>query len=80
MGLLDHLPISQAIELYYEKHYAMRQCNLERLIHMKQEFPALFDKKIDTEIRGIIQYAKEFQKSDRYKELKRIALQEQFLK
>lgn len=76
MQSIDELPINLAIELYYEKHQAMRQGNLERLIAMKQQYPSLFTKEQDHEIRDIILYAKEFQKTPRYEALRRMALEE----
>ena len=76
MQSIDEMPINVAIELYYEKHQAMRQGNLERLIVMKQQYPSLFIKEKDHEIRDIILYAKEFQKTPRYEEVRRLALEE----
>lgn len=76
MQSVDEMPINLAIELYYEKHQALRQGNLERLIELKQQHPSLFIKEKDHEIRDIILYAKEFQKTPRYDELRRLALEE----
>ena len=77
MQTLDDLPIDLAIELYYEKHHAIRQGNMSKLIELKKQYPEIFDKVKDREIRDIILYAKKFQQTDRYKELRRLALQEQ---
>jgi|688.fasta_scaffold2472421_1 predicted HTH transcriptional regulator len=37
------------------------------LLELKNKSPEIFDKKKDAEIRDMIEYAKEFQSSDRYK-------------
>lgn len=76
---MDDLPLHQAIELYYEKHHALRTGNLAKLIALKNEFPQIFNQAKDHEIRDIILYAKGFQETERYKELRRIALQEQLV-
>lgn len=69
MQSLYGMPIDQAIELYYEKHHALRHGDMTKLIALKRQYPAIFNKKMDSEILGIIQYAKEFQKTKRYQEL-----------
>jgi hypothetical protein len=77
MQPLDDMPLHTAIKLYYEKHQAIRQGNLEKLISMKQQYPQIFNKEKDKEIRDLILYAKEFQQTVRYKELRKLVLQEQ---
>ena len=77
MSLLDIMPINEAIELYYVKHHALRNANLEKLIQIKKECPEIFDIETDAEIRHIIAYAKEFEKTERYKELQKLSLEEQ---
>ncbi len=52
----------------------MRECNLTKLLELKNKCPEIFDKKKDAEIHDMIDYAKEFQSSDRYKELRRLEL------
>ena len=76
MQTLDEMSINDAIALYYEKHQAMREGNMVKLLALKNKCPDIFDKKRDTEIRGIIDYANEFQKTDRYKELSRQLVRE----
>lgn len=71
---LDDMPINDAIELYYEKHDAIRRGDMEKLIVLKEKHPQIFDKENDVQIRNIIEYAQEFQKSDRYKELLRLEM------
>ena len=76
MQSLDDMPINLAIELYYEKHHAMQNGDISKLIELKKKYPAIFNKQKDREIRDLILYAKTFEKSERYNELRRIALQE----
>lgn len=76
MKSLDEMPVNDAITLYYEKHHAMRVGDLTKLLELKNKCPEIFDKKKDAEIRDMIDYAKEFQSSDRYKELRRLGLKE----
>lgn len=76
MGTLNEMPLNLAIELYFEKHHALRHANLEKLIEMKKAHPEIFDKQKDNEIRNVIAYAKEFQKTARYQELRKAALQD----
>lgn len=78
MDTLNGMPLNLAIELYYEKHHALRNANLEKLIAMKKAQPQIFNKQMDEEIRNIIAYAKEFQKTERYQELKNAALHDTF--
>lgn len=75
MGTMNEIPLNLAIELYYEKHHALRHANLEKLIEMKKAHPEIFNKQMDDEIRNIISYAKEFQKTERYQELMKAAPQ-----
>jgi hypothetical protein len=76
MDSLDELPLKEIIELYYEKHHAMQHGNLEKLIELKNKFPELFIKEKDQEIQKIISYAKQFQKTERYKQLLKMKLKE----
>ncbi|HTM63290.1 MAG TPA: hypothetical protein VL360_02165 [Gammaproteobacteria bacterium] len=71
------IPIEQAIELYYEKLNAMRNGDLTTLINLKKSYPDIFNKEIEKQVLDIIRYAKEFEASPRYKELRRMMLQEQ---
>ena len=70
------MPVNDAIALYYEKHHAMRQNDLTKLLELKNKYPEIFDKEKDAQIREMIDYAKAFQASDRYKELQRLELKE----
>lgn len=72
--VLDNLPANQVIELYYEKHHALRQGDMEKLLKLKKKCPEIFDKEKDAQIHDMIEYAEEFQKSDRYKELSRLEM------
>lgn len=74
MRILEEMPINDVIELYYEKHHALRQGDLVKLSALKNKCPGIFDKRNDDEIREIIEYAKKFQESPRYRELMRIEL------
>ena len=76
MTKFDKLPILDAIRLYYEKHHALRQGDIATLVEMKKQYPEIFDKELDRELSDIITYAKEFQKSARYKALNRLAMKE----
>lgn len=77
MNTIDDMPVNQAIELYYEKHDAMRKGDMQRLIALKKQHPGIFNKEMDKQVYDIIVYAKEFQSSARYKELRKMMLQEQ---
>lgn len=74
MQKLDDMSLNMAIELYYKKHHALREGDLEKLIELKNKYPEMFEKKKDDELRSMIEYAKEFQQSPRYKELRRLEL------
>jgi hypothetical protein len=76
MESLDEMPVNDAITLYYEKHHAIRQGDMIKLLELKNKCPDLFDKEKDEQIRDMIEYAKEFQASDRYKELRRLDLKD----
>lgn len=78
MESLDEMPANDAIALYYEKHHALRHGDMTKLLELKAKCPELFDKVKDAEIRDMIGYAKIFQASDRYKELKRLELRKKF--
>ncbi len=43
MQSVDEMPVNQAIELYYEKHHALRHGNIIKLIEMKKQYPEIFD-------------------------------------
>jgi hypothetical protein len=76
MKSLDEMPVNDAIAMYYEKHHAIRQGDMIKLLELKNKCPDIFDKEKDAQIREMIDYAKEFQASDRYKELRRLELKE----
>jgi len=76
MKSLDDMPVNDAISLYYEKHHALRQGDIAKLRELKNQCPDIFDKEKDAQIREMIDYAKAFQDSDRYKELRRLELKE----
>ncbi len=78
MQSLDDMPVNDAIELYYEKHHAMRQGDLKKLLELKNRCPEIFDKEKDEQLRDMIDYCKEFQETDRYKELHRMELRKKF--
>lgn len=71
MKTINQMPFNEVIQLYYEKHFAMREGDMAALLEIKKKCPELFDKEQDTMIRDMIIYAKEFQASDHYKNLKR---------
>ncbi len=73
---LDEMSFNDAIELYYEKHQAIRQGNMIKLLELKKKCPDIFDEKKDFEMRDMIEYAKAFQASDRYKELCKLEMKE----
>lgn len=74
MSLLDEITINDAITLYYEKHHALRQGDMAKLIELRNKFPDIFIKENDIQIRDIIEYAKQFESSDRYKELLKLEM------
>jgi hypothetical protein len=43
---LDDMPINDVIELYLEKHRALRQGDMTKLISLKNQCPDIFDKAI----------------------------------
>ena len=65
------MPINDVIELYLEKHCALRHGDMTKLISLKNQCPDIFDKAKDDQIRDMILYAQEFQGSARYRELRR---------
>lgn len=71
MKSLDAMPASEVVELYYSKHQAIRDGDMLKLLAMKKQYPDLFDAIVDKQISEMIEYAKAFQSSDRYKELHR---------
>lgn len=76
MKPLDEMTVNDAIAMYYEKHHAIRQGDMIKLIELKNICPDIFDKEKDAQLREMIDYAKEFQASDRYKELRRLEIKE----
>ncbi|HZW61127.1 MAG TPA: hypothetical protein VFF04_02790 [Candidatus Babeliales bacterium] len=76
MKVLDDMPVNDAIALYYEKHHAMRQDEMKKLLELRNKCPEIFDKEKDAQICDIIDYCKAFQETDRYKELRRMELKE----
>ena len=74
MKNLDEMSVNDAIALYYEKHHAIRQGDMVKLLEIKRRCPEIFDKEKDAQISDMIEYAKIFQASDRYKELRRLNL------
>lgn len=76
MKSLDEMPVNDAIALYYEKHDALRQGDMTKLLDLKNKCPDIFDKEKDEQIRDMIDYCKAFQESDRYKELRRMEMRE----
>ncbi len=74
MSTLDSRPANEVIELYYAKHQAIRDGDLMRLLEIKKTCPELFDMRYDKQVHDMITYAKEFQNSARYKELKKAEL------
>ena len=76
MKSLDEMPFNDAIGLYYEKHDAICRSDMLKLLDLKNKCPEIFDKIKDAEIRDMIEYAKAFRASDRYKELRRLDLKE----
>lgn len=73
---MKELPLTQAIELFFEKHIALREGNLEKLIQLRQDYPLIFDKIKDKEIRDLILYAKKFEASPQYKALKKLVVKD----
>lgn len=76
MTNIDELPFNDVIALFYEKNQAIREADMTKLIELRNKWPQLFDKEKEAQIRDIIDYAKAFQASDRYKELRRLELKE----
>jgi hypothetical protein len=71
MKSLDDLPLNEAIEMYYEKHHAVKIGDLDKLRELKGKCPDLFDAKKENSLRELIEYAKKFANTSRYKELRR---------
>lgn len=76
MKSLDEMPVNDVISFYYEKHQALKQGDMIKLLELKNKCPEIFDKQQDNKIRDMIEYVKIFQASDRYKELSRLKLKE----
>ena len=68
MDNFDDLPITTQIELYYEKHHAIRYGDMMTLVRMKKNYPKLFEKKNDNQIRKWIEYFKKLGQSEYYKD------------
>lgn len=79
MKWIDELPIEEAITLYYEKHFAMRTGDLQKLLALKNKCPAIFDTNKDKKIREMINAVKRFQASDRYKKLRQLEMKEKLI-
>lgn len=79
MKSLDTMPINDVIVLYYEKHNALRQGDMKKLIELKNEYPELFNKEKDDEILKIIEYAKKFKKTERYKKLHQLMIKKKLV-
>ena len=75
---LDNMSMQDVIRLYYEKHHAIRQGDMLKLIEMKKSVPALFVKEQDDKIRRVILSIKCFQQSERYQQLKKIYMKKKF--
>lgn len=54
------MPVNDAIALYYEKHSAMRQGDMKKILELKNKCPEIFDKEKDAQIRDMIDYCKSF--------------------
>jgi hypothetical protein len=76
MKSLDEMPVNDAIALFYEKQHAMREGNMMKLLEIKNKCPEMFVKEKEAQLADMIEYAKAFQESDRYKELRRMELRE----
>lgn len=74
MQSLDEMSANDAIELYYEKHNAIKQGDMMKLLGLKNKYPELFDRQKDAEIRDMIEHIQIFQGSERYKELRKIEM------
>lgn len=74
--VLDEMPVNDVIQIYTEKHDAMHQGDMVKLLELKNKYPCLFDKEKDAQIYNMIRYAEAFQGSERYRELKRIEMKE----
>jgi hypothetical protein len=72
MKSLDEMAANDAIALYYEKHSAIKQGDMMKMLELKNKCPELFDKKKDAEIRDMIEHMQIFQASKRYKELRQL--------
>lgn len=79
MKSLDEMPVNDAIEIYYEKHHALREGNMVKLLELKTKCPEIFDPEKDAQIRDMIDCAKEFQASGRYKELCRLEMKSKLI-
>ncbi|OAI47778.1 hypothetical protein AYO45_05605 [Gammaproteobacteria bacterium SCGC AG-212-F23] len=71
MTILYDMPWNNLYAIFCEKCDAIKSGDLQKLIKMKNDYPDLFLKEIDDEIRQTFFYAEQFSASPRYKELKR---------
>lgn len=78
MTSLDDLALNEAIALYYEKRDALRKGDMNRLLAIRKKCPDLFDKKKEAQVCEVIEHALIFQKSARYREMKKAMFREKF--
>lgn len=74
--ILDDMPVNDVIALYYEKHDALKQGDMVKLIELKNKCPEIFDKSKDGQIFDMIICAEVFQKSKRYRELQQLIMRD----
>lgn len=74
---LDEMPISQAVKLYYEKHKALKEGDMIKLLEIKKSCPELFEDTKEAELCDTIFAVEVFRASPRYKELRKQDLKEQ---
>ena len=63
MKSLDEMPANDTIALYYEKHHALRQDDVTKLLELKNKCPEIFNKEKDAQIRDMIDYTKQYIKN-----------------
>lgn len=76
---IDEMLVSDAIRLYYEKHNALRQGDMIKLLEIKKNCPDIFIEEKDREIRELIEHAKIFQNTEEYRQLKRLKMKEKLI-
>lgn len=69
MTSIDDLPVNEAISLYYEKHNAVKEGDLKKLLALKKKCPELFIKEKDEEIGIMLISIQIIKESSHYKEL-----------